>query len=107
MSEANIMMVWERADAIDRYEGIMAYQRYNATMQEIGAAFCFSLESVVGAFCALSPNNDYIGNLRSLVTLLSGFNAGVACRRSHCVDLRSLQASCLEMSRRRGLFVIH
>jgi hypothetical protein len=76
MSETNILKVWEQADTVDLREGMQAYYRYRTTMKNIASHFGFSLESVVGCFCALSPNNDYVGNLRSLITLLKGCKAG-------------------------------
>jgi len=81
MSEFDIMRVWEQADAVDQYEGMLAYERYHDTMQRIAAAYQFPFKSVVGAFCALSPNNDYVGNLRSLVTLLKGWENGFAAEK--------------------------
>ena len=69
----NIFKVWEQVDSIDLHEGMTAYEKYNQTMCRLAWHYDFPLSSVVGAFCALSPNNDYMGNLRSLVTVLKGF----------------------------------
>jgi hypothetical protein len=66
----NLRRMFERADAIDYGEGCLAYTRYHLKMKEIARAYDKPLEHVVAAFVALSPQNDYLGNLRSLITLL-------------------------------------
>ncbi len=76
--EGNIRAVLQRADRVDVDEGLAAYPNYHWTMQSISAKYGVPLHKVVGAFCALSPNNDYMGNLRSTVTLLKGFREGLA-----------------------------
>lgn len=75
-NQQNIVTVLERADAIDRAEGLAAYPNYNVTMRKISDSYGVPLPAVVGAFCALSPNNDYMGNLRSLITILCGLRDG-------------------------------
>lgn len=50
-----------------------AYFAYNLTMSKCGMMFGLPVASVIGAFCALSPNNDYMGNLRSLVSVAHGY----------------------------------
>lgn len=77
MSVANILAVWARVDAIDREEGMLAYPRYHDSLAVYARHYELPLASVVGAFAALSPNNDYLGTLRSLVTLLDGQRDGV------------------------------
>lgn len=76
MSIGNLTRVVTQIDATDWSEGLTAYPRYRETMQRIGNHYGYSLESTTAAFCALSPNNDYWGNLRSLVTLMRGRNLG-------------------------------
>lgn len=73
---ANIRKVFEKADAVDLREGKLSYCRYNAMMTRIGEHYGYSMETVAAVFAALSPNNDYIKNLRSTVTLLHGFRQG-------------------------------
>lgn len=70
MTLANLRTMFDRADADDYAEGCLAYQRYNIVMSQLAAKYDMPLDRVTAAFCALSPNNDYVGNLRSLVTLL-------------------------------------
>lgn len=72
----NVLKVYRQADEIDRWEGSVAYLRYNATLTALARRYDTPLPRVVGAFAALSPNNDYMGNLRSLVTLLEGMRLG-------------------------------
>lgn len=54
----------------DITEGKLAYIRYNYVMEAIADKYSIGIVPTVEAFAALSPNNDYKGNLRSLVTLL-------------------------------------
>lgn len=72
----NILRVYERVDAIDREEGMAAYPRYRESLSYYSLHYGVPLPAVVAAFAALSPNNDYMGNLRSLVTLLEGRRRG-------------------------------
>lgn len=72
MSESNLRKVLGQADVIDYDEGQLAYERYNMLMQRIAIRYAQPLDRVVAAFCALSPNNDYQGNLRSLISVLEG-----------------------------------
>jgi hypothetical protein len=54
----------------------MAYLRYHNLMHGIGRKYGVDVERVTAAFCALSPNNDYLGNLRSLVSMLTYYQRG-------------------------------
>lgn len=74
MSIANLRALYEQADRSDREEGKLAYPRYNALLREIAKRHQFPFASVVAAFVALSPNNDYVGNLRSLISVLKCAN---------------------------------
>lgn len=76
MSYANLKAMLRAADAIDVEEGRLAYPRYHDVMRSIADHYGFGLVETVAAFAALSPNNDYIGNLRSLVSVLQGIRAG-------------------------------
>lgn len=64
------------ADACDMAEGIASYWRYRALMERLADFYRAPLPTVCAVFAALSPSNDYIGNLRSTVTLLRAFNEG-------------------------------
>jgi hypothetical protein len=66
----NIKSVLGQSDVVDWEEGLQAYSRYHETMRRLGEHYGYSLETVAAVFAALSPNNDYIKNLKSTVTLL-------------------------------------
>jgi hypothetical protein len=72
----NVRRVLDAADLVDREEGMQAYPRYRVTLYRFALHYGLPLDSVVGAFVALSPNNDYWGNLRSLNTLCEGMAQG-------------------------------
>jgi hypothetical protein len=69
----NLEHMFLRADGYDMREGLLAYQRYHDVMANLSTKYEVKLPAVIAAFCALSPNNDYEGNLRSVVTLLHGW----------------------------------
>jgi hypothetical protein len=75
---SNVLTVFGLADGIDIQEGMAAYERYHKTMRRIAYDWGYDMEQIVGAFCALSPNNDWIGNLRSLVTVLKAHRLGIS-----------------------------
>lgn len=89
---ASLAMWYDRADDVDRNEGLLAYARYNLLLRRLSAKYPFPLERVVAAFVSLSPNNDYIGNLRSLVSVMEGAANGVPREQivistyNHCRD---------------------
>lgn len=88
----NILKVLDRADEVDREEGKVAYPRYNEVLGEIAGLYGYPLPAVIACFAALSPNNDYVGNLRSAVSVLVGHRAGVPVQEikvstyNHCRD---------------------
>ena len=92
MTGRNLRHMYEQADADDVREGKLAYERYNAVMREFADAYDAPLDRTLAAFCALSPNNDYFGNLRSLASVLDGVRRGVPCdlvtvsTYKHCRD---------------------
>lgn len=70
---ANLRKWLSRADKTDWAEGQLAYLRYNQTLSNIAEHYGWcDIQSVVAAFVTLSPKNDYVGNLRSLVSVLVG-----------------------------------
>lgn len=73
----NVRRVLSLADRIDQEEGLQAYTRYRVTLERFSDYYAVPLAGVVGAFVALSPNNDFAGNLRSLATLLWGFRKSI------------------------------
>lgn len=88
----NLVWMLEQTDEIDQTEGCEAYAKYRRVMQDYANAYRVPLDRVTAAFCALSPNNDYVGNLRSLTSVLEGFVAGTPVDRvvistyNHCRD---------------------
>jgi hypothetical protein len=65
-----------RADRHDVEEGMVAYFRYNAVMRSFASMYDVPLDRVCAAFCSLSPNSDYVSNLRSLASILEGLREG-------------------------------
>lgn len=68
--------VLDQADPVDHYEGLVTYHRYKTMMHRFAEHYGFPVERVIAVFCALSPNNDYKGNLKSMATVLYGSRAG-------------------------------
>lgn len=77
----NLVAMYNQADETDRREGLLAYERYNIVLKGIARAYNFEFENTVAAFVQLSPNNDYYGNLRSLVSVMRGIREGVPLDR--------------------------
>lgn len=69
----NLTAMFAQADSVDLSEGRHSYERYHKVMQDLSDLYGVAIDRVIAAFCALSPNNDYAGNLRSLVTLLYAY----------------------------------
>lgn len=76
MSYQHLLDWFSRADQVDVEEGKLAYVRYRQVMEIFAERFGFPLDRTTAAFVALSPNTDYLSNLRSLVTVLDGLNVG-------------------------------
>jgi len=53
--------------------GKVSYFDYHKIMHEIGKRYGVSHRHVAGVFCALSPNADWLSNLRSALTVVHGF----------------------------------
>jgi len=73
----NIELVLAQSDFVDLTEGKTAYERYNEVLRSIADYYSMGFVQTVAAFVALSPNNDYVGNLRSLITLIVGFKNNI------------------------------
>lgn len=106
----NLRLMFEQTDSIDLREGELAYPRYRQVMIDLSEMYGVPLPRVVAAFCALSPNNDYYGNLRSVVSVLDGYAKGIDRHRvivstyNHC-KLRAweyVEGSVLFTERARG-----
>jgi hypothetical protein len=79
VSIANLAALWDQADAIDRDEGELAYPRYRRVMGQLAARYAVPVDRVVAAFAATSPNSDYVGNVRSVITMLEALRLGLPC----------------------------
>lgn len=77
MSTDNLRRTFATADLIDRQEGLRSYEIHQRNMCRLALHYGFSRSAVTGAFSALSPNNDFMGNLRSTATLLTVKRAGL------------------------------
>jgi hypothetical protein len=71
-----LQAVMDQVDSTDWEEGLVAYERYRTTMLSFAQHYSFTLAQVTGCFVALSPNNDYKGNIKSLATVLHGIRSG-------------------------------
>lgn len=72
----NLTRVWEQATPGERDGGVLAYDDYHQVMCEISNRYDVEPAKVAGAFCALSPNSDWMGNLRSAITMTHGWSHG-------------------------------
>jgi len=72
----NIKAAWQLVSTSDKEMGMTAYPTYNATLRGLSDFYETGFIPTVEAFVALSPNNDYHGNLRSLVSLLRAYQQG-------------------------------
>lgn len=70
----NLLKAFDLADDVDVQAGMTAYARYNALMRKLSSRYGFTMEEVTAVFVATSPNNDYIGNLKSTMSILDGVN---------------------------------
>lgn len=61
--------VYSLAFDADMREGFVAYSRYHMLCDEIARSTGCNTRHVCGVFAALSPNNDYIGNMRDTRTV--------------------------------------
>ena len=68
----NLTRYFELADQQDLDEARLAYPRYRDMMQRLADRYGHPLDRVCAAFVSLSPNSDYCGNLRSLISVLEG-----------------------------------
>jgi len=66
----NVLDAWRQVNLIDLDRGVKAYPTYHHTLRGLASYYNTPFVATVEAFVALSPNNDYHGNLRSLVSLL-------------------------------------
>ena len=72
----SILGVYSLATPQELRDGMGAYAGYHQTMRNFAEAYSRTVYQVAGIFAALSPVNDYWGNLRSLRSMLEGVQAG-------------------------------
>jgi hypothetical protein len=85
---ANLAAMFALADGDDLAEARLSYGRYHQVMRDLAELYGFPVERAAAAFCALSPNNDYVGNLRSVVSLLYGVRHGWPLDEIQCSTYR-------------------
>jgi hypothetical protein len=76
MSIENLRLIFNQATKADLVDGRGSYRRYNKIMRMMGGNHGYSHRIAAAVFCALSPNNDYNGNLRDARNLLKNHRAG-------------------------------
>ena len=76
VSVDNLKRVVEQATLHDIAVGLDSYHKYNRIMVKLGEHCQTTTRIAAAVFAALSPNNDYFGNLRDAHTLLSAARDG-------------------------------
>lgn len=76
MSAETLYRTYEKSLPDERAEAMESYERYRLICHTIGDRHGYSLETACGVFSALSPNNEYHGNIRDLETILVNERAG-------------------------------
>lgn len=88
----NLRAILRHANTADRREGCAAYRTYNQVIRSFAEHYGVTFERALSAFVALSPNSDYLGNLRSLASVLAAIRDGTPCSDvtvstyNHCRD---------------------
>lgn len=95
----NLVRVWNQASANDIAVAVASYQKYQQLTSAIAAKYKFSPTVGAAVFAALSPNNDYFGNLRDVDTLL----AAAAIGR----DLTDFKVSTYGNNKRKAWRIAH
>lgn len=67
---SNVLDLWETVSAEDRERALGIYPMYRDMLLNWAKFYGFGIVPTVEAFAALSPNNDYHGNLRSLSAVM-------------------------------------
>lgn len=77
MSKENLERVLENANQADWEIASQAWFRYNKIVGGIAERCGFTVRTGAAVFAALSPNNDYLGNLRDTARLLIAADNGM------------------------------
>lgn len=70
MSAEHLYRTYEQSFPSERAEAMVSYERYRMICETIATRHGYTTEIACGVFAALSPNNEYHGNIRDLETLL-------------------------------------
>lgn len=62
----NLLRVWRLATAWEREDGAEYYTQQRTNIAAVAAPYKICFSAAIGAFAALSPNNDEAGNYRDL-----------------------------------------
>ena len=76
MSVDNLLIVYEKATPEDTREALDSYFKYNRMVTTMAAKYGYSASVGAALFAALSPNNDYFGNIRDVDKMLRAAAAG-------------------------------
>lgn len=76
MSVDNLKRTLDRASPFEIEAGLDSYRKYNRIMAALAAKTGHTPRIASAVFAALSPNNDYHGNLRDTHTLLNAARCG-------------------------------
>jgi hypothetical protein len=77
VSVDNLRHTLEKATPHDTQLGLESFFKYNRIVALVGARTGFSVRVAAAVFSALSPNNDYWGNLRDAHALLAAARDGL------------------------------
>lgn len=78
MTYAHLKALYRAASPLDVQDGLAAFIGYRETMGRFAGHYGFPIETTTAAFVALSPNSEFLGNLRSLSSCMAGVRAGLA-----------------------------
>lgn len=73
VSTANLIAVLDAARLDDWQLGEVSWKRYNNVLKRLARQHGTTVEVAAGVFSALSPNNDYLGNVRDTYTVLQAW----------------------------------
>lgn len=76
MSAENLYRTYEKAIPSEREEAIASYHRYHLICSTIAQRHGYPVAVACAVFSALSPNNEYHGNIRDLELVLVNERAG-------------------------------
>lgn len=73
----NLVRVFDAALPVDRENAARSWRTYNRLMRVLADECDKPVEEAAAVFAALSPNNDYMGNLRDAKNMLRAHAAGL------------------------------